>query len=127
MNIEFSTGATASFTMVAHTQLICDRQTRLHFAFGELVGDMYSFTVTDFRTRKTTAHTPKNEGGGHGGGELNGSVALDEAIAYLGEHTYDQLAAPGARQAAKTELSHRVAERYHHDVMEVYFTEFVMQ
>jgi flagellar FliL protein len=63
--------------------------------------------------------------GGHG--EFSGSVALDEAIAFLGEHTYDQLAAPAARQEAKKQLSHRVSERYHHDVLEVYFTEFVMQ
>ena len=70
VSLEFSNGATASFTMVAHTQLICDRQTRLHFAFGELVGDMSSFTVTDFRTRRTARHTPRNEGGGHGGGDL---------------------------------------------------------
>jgi flagellar FliL protein len=59
--------------------------------------------------------------------EVSGSVALDETIAFLGEHTYAQLAAPAARQEAKKELSHRVAERYHHDVLEVYFTEFVMQ
>jgi len=59
--------------------------------------------------------------------EVSGSVALDEAIAFLGEHTYAQLAAPAARQEAKAELSHRVAERYHEDVLEVYFTEFVMQ
>ena len=70
VNFEFSSGATASFTMVAHTQLICERQTRLHFAHGELVGDMSSFTVTDFRTRRTARHTPRNEGGGHGGGDL---------------------------------------------------------
>jgi len=68
---------------------------------------------------------PLEGGGGHG--EVSGSVALDEAIAYLGEQTYDQLAAPGARQAAKKELSHRVEKRYHHGVLEVYFTEFVMQ
>jgi flagellar FliL protein len=59
--------------------------------------------------------------------EVSGSVALDEAIAFLGEHTYAQLAAPAARQEAKKELSQRVAERYHSDVLEVYFTEFVMQ
>jgi flagellar FliL protein len=59
--------------------------------------------------------------------EVSGSVALDEAIAFLGEHTYAQLAAPAARQQAKKELSHRVSERYHSDVLEVYFTEFVMQ
>ena len=64
-------------------------------------------------------------GGGHG--ELTGAIALDEAIKFLGEHTYAQLAEPAGRQAAKDELSHRVAERYHHDVLEVYFTEFIMQ
>ena len=58
---------------------------------------------------------------------VTGSVALDEAISFLGEHTYAQLAAPAARQEAKKELSHRVAKRYHHEVLEVYFTEFVMQ
>lgn len=61
------------------------------------------------------------------GHEVSGSVALDEAISFLGEHSYDQLAAPAARQAAKAQLSERVAERYHHEVLEVYFTEFVMQ
>ncbi len=59
--------------------------------------------------------------------EVNGSVALDEAITFLGEHTYAQLAQPAARQEAKKELSHRVAERYHEDVLGIYFTEFVMQ
>lgn len=62
-----------------------------------------------------------------GHGEVSGSVALDEAISFLGEHSYDQLSAPTARDTAKLELSKRVAERYHHDVLEVYFTEFVMQ
>ena len=64
-------------------------------------------------------------GGGHG--EVTGAVALDEAIAYLGGRTYAELVEPAGRQAAKEELSKRVAERYHSDVLEVYFTEFVMQ
>lgn len=61
------------------------------------------------------------------GHEVTGAVALDEAIAYLGGRTYAELVSPAARQAAKDELSKRVAVRYHHDVLEVYFTEFVMQ
>jgi len=59
--------------------------------------------------------------------KVDGSKALDEAIKFLGEHSFEQLAAPAGRQTAKEELSVRVAERYHGDVMEVYFTEFVMQ
>lgn len=58
---------------------------------------------------------------------VSGSVALDEAITYLGGHSVAQLTPPEARQKAKAELSKRVAERYHHEVLEVYFTEFVMQ
>jgi flagellar FliL protein len=58
---------------------------------------------------------------------MSGAKALDETIAFLGEQTYDQLAAPGARQVAKKELSKRITKRYDKAVMEVYFTEFVMQ
>lgn len=82
VNLEYSDGSTASFTMVAHTSLICNRQTRLHFSHGELVGDMSSFTVTDYRTRKVTKHYPRSEGGGHGGGDyglMNAFVAAVEA------------------------------------------------
>jgi flagellar FliL protein len=64
---------------------------------------------------------------GEHGGEFSGAVALDEAIAFLGEHTYDQLAAPEGRAQVKVELAERVAERYHGGVLDVYFTQFVMQ
>lgn len=80
MNLEFEDGTTASFTMVAQTSLICDRQTRLHFAFGEIVGDMSTFTVTNFRKRSTKRHTPRNEGGGHGGGDLGLIRTFVEAV-----------------------------------------------
>lgn len=70
VNIEFSNGSTASFTMVAFTSAICDRQTRLHFSHGEIIGDMNTFTVNDFRKRTSKVHHPKNEGGGHGGGDM---------------------------------------------------------
>ncbi|KAJ8482652.1 hypothetical protein ONZ51_g5226 [Trametes cubensis] len=79
VNLEFSNGATVSFTMVAHTKLVCERQTRLHFAYGEIVGDMNTFTVTDFRTGESTQHAPKNEGG-HGGGDLGLFHAFVEAV-----------------------------------------------
>ncbi|KAI0775972.1 streptomycin biosynthesis protein StrI [Trametes elegans] len=80
VNVEFSNGATASFTMVAQTSLICERQTRLHFAFGEIVGDMSAFTVTDFRTGVRARHAPRDEGGGHGGGDLGLISTFVEAV-----------------------------------------------
>ena len=66
--------------MVAQTTLICERQTRFHFAYGEIAGDMTTFTLTDFRTRKSTKHYPKNEGGGHGGGDLGLIRTFVEAV-----------------------------------------------
>jgi len=74
VNIEFSSGATVSFTMVAFTEEICERQTRFHFSHGEIIGNMRTFTVTDFRqpngTRRTREYKPPLEGGGHGGGDF---------------------------------------------------------
>ncbi|PPQ66752.1 hypothetical protein CVT24_008709 [Panaeolus cyanescens] len=80
VNIEFSNGSTASFTMVAFTDAICDRQTRLHFSHGEIIGNMNTFTVSDFRKRSTTTHRPRNEGGGHGGGDMGLISSFVEAV-----------------------------------------------
>ncbi|KAK7049649.1 hypothetical protein VNI00_005680 [Paramarasmius palmivorus] len=80
VNLEFENGETASFTMVAFTSAICDRQLRMHFTHGEIIGDMSTFTVTDFRQNKTTTHRPKDEGGGHGGGDMGLIRAFVEAV-----------------------------------------------
>ena len=83
VNLEFSNGATVSFTMVAFTSAICERQTRMHFSHGEIVGDMAKFTVTDFRPKpaKATMHRPQQDGGGHGGGDLGLISAFVKAVA----------------------------------------------
>ncbi|KAH9049014.1 hypothetical protein EDB84DRAFT_1261525 [Lactarius hengduanensis] len=80
VNIQYASGATVSFTMVAYTTLICERQTRLHFTHGEITGDMNTFTVTDFRTGQKTVHRPPSEGGGHGGGDLGLMRTFVEAV-----------------------------------------------
>lgn len=82
VNLAFSSGATVSFTMVAFTSAICERQTRLHFSHGEIVGDMSKFTVTDFRSSPPKTHTvrPAQEGGGHGGGDLGLISAFVRAV-----------------------------------------------
>jgi hypothetical protein len=79
VNIEFANGTTASFTMVAHTSLICERQVRLHFSYGEIIGNMNAFTVTDFRTSATKEYTFGSMGG-HGGGDLGLIEAFVEAV-----------------------------------------------
>ncbi|KAF8897389.1 hypothetical protein BD779DRAFT_1667376 [Infundibulicybe gibba] len=81
VNLEYSNGSTVSFTMVAFTSLICERQTRMHFSHGEIVGDMNKFTVTDYRTHAPTkTHIPRNEGGGHGGGDRGLIRAFIDAV-----------------------------------------------
>ncbi|KAJ6516040.1 hypothetical protein C8R45DRAFT_229639 [Mycena sanguinolenta] len=80
VNFEFSDGSTASFTMVAYTSLICDRQVRLHFTNGEIVGDMRTFTIHNFSTGERATKIPRDEGGGHGGGDFGLIRSFVEAV-----------------------------------------------
>ena len=91
--MEFSSGQTCSFTMVAFTELICERQTRIHFTYGELVGNMETFTTTDFKAltvlpdeptkneRATKLHTPVIDTmSGHGGGDIGLIATFIQAV-----------------------------------------------
>jgi len=80
VNLEFENGSTASFTMVAFTKAICDRRLQIHFTHGEIIGDMVTYTVSDFRTGKTKTFHPNDEGGGHGGGDFGLIRAFVEAV-----------------------------------------------
>jgi hypothetical protein len=99
VNLEFSGGQTCSFTMVAFTEKICDRETRIHFTNGELIGDMHSFTTTEFPCltiyakdeRQQNLHTLPLSGkvrhwptvdvlSGHGGGDMALVGAFVEAV-----------------------------------------------
>ncbi|TXT07942.1 uncharacterized protein COLE_04866 [Cutaneotrichosporon oleaginosum] len=65
VNIEYEGGVTANMTGT----------------LGELVGNMRSFTVYDFRTRQRTTHTPEEtDEGGHGGGDAGLSKAFVDAV-----------------------------------------------
>lgn len=81
VNIEFDSGATANITMVAFTEVICNRTTRIHGTRGELIGDMTSFTVFDFATQAKRTVVPEQEGGGHGGGDMGLARAFIKAVA----------------------------------------------
>jgi predicted dehydrogenase len=74
-NIEFEGGVTASFSMEAFTDYE-GRRTRVMGSMGSIVGDMSSFTHTDFRTGKSTTYDAQSftDAGyaayGHGGGDF---------------------------------------------------------
>jgi predicted dehydrogenase len=65
MNLKFKNGVTASFNMEAFTSYH-GRRTRVMGSMGDIVGDMESFTYTDFRTGKQQrwSHSSNSHGGG---------------------------------------------------------------
>ncbi|MGA9748840.1 MAG: flagellar basal body-associated FliL family protein [Nocardioides sp.] len=65
------------------------------------------------------------EGGGHG--EFDGSKALDATIEIFTGESKDDLAETEYRHKLKKKLEHELEELYHHEVMGVYFTDFVTQ
>ncbi|MBK7722282.1 MAG: flagellar basal body-associated FliL family protein [Austwickia sp.] len=58
---------------------------------------------------------------------FDGSMARDAAIQILSRYSYNQLLKPAQREAAQVALSKEVFERYEGKVLQVYFTQFVMQ
>lgn len=62
-----------------------------------------------------------------GHGDPDGAKALDLAIEEFSGKPMAELASKEARAAAKEHLLHAVEEAYHHDIMDIYFTDFVMQ
>ncbi|XBB67385.1 flagellar basal body-associated FliL family protein [Nocardioides sp. WV_118_6] len=59
--------------------------------------------------------------------EADGSKALDAAIAVFSGLPVGEVNKPAVRETLRKQLEKRLDERYHGEVMEVYFTEFVTQ
>jgi flagellar FliL protein len=59
--------------------------------------------------------------------EPDGSKALDRTIAYFSDRKIAELSSAEGRKKAKEELVHEVEEAYEGEIMDIYFTEFVMQ
>jgi flagellar FliL protein len=63
--------------------------------------------------------------GGHG--PVDASIALDVAIATFSGHTQEDLADLTVREDLKKQLEEELYELYHHEVVAVYYTDFVTQ
>lgn len=59
--------------------------------------------------------------------EPDGSKALDLLISEFSNRSVAELSSNGARDEAKKSLKKKVEKAYHGEVMDIYFTEFVMQ
>lgn len=66
VNMLFENGVTAAFSMEAHVSYE-GRRTRIMGSAGDIIGDMETFVLTDFRTRKQTSWNLKTDA--HGGGD----------------------------------------------------------
>lgn len=67
VNMLFENGVTAAFSMEAHVSYE-GRRTRIMGSRGDITGDMQTFIMTDFKTRKQTSWTLKTDA--HGGGDF---------------------------------------------------------
>jgi len=79
----------ATFHMVAHTKKICDRYTNIYGVDGEMYADSRTITIEDFRTGKTTTHTPRMESEGHGGGDVGLARQFVLAVDKVKNHGWD--------------------------------------
>jgi len=59
--------------------------------------------------------------------DIDGSKALDAAIALFSQISMTQLSTPDGRDMVKKRLIKKVQDLYAEEVMSVYYTEFVMQ
>lgn len=67
------------------------------------------------------------EAGGGGHGTVDGSKAVDLAIALYSGRPLAEVAGAEGRVALKAELLHQLQEAYHGEVMDVYLTNYVTQ
>lgn len=72
---------TATLTMIAFSERICERFTRIYGTQGELEADSNTIKVYDFKTEKTKVWRPEIDLlSGHGGGDAGLARAFVDAI-----------------------------------------------
>lgn len=104
VQLEFSDGRLASFTLSAFTEG-SNRKTRLFGTTGQITGDGRMISVYDFRTLQTTVYDTDELGfdaaAGHGGGDRH---LVETFVAALRDDSPEQL----STSVAESMASHRV-------------------
>jgi predicted dehydrogenase len=109
--MEFTSGATATFTMTAFAEA-AHRQTRIFGTLGDLTGDGETIRIYDFLTRTERRVSPAESGAmdvahGHGGGDAGLMDAFVSAVA-AGDPS---LVSSGPRESLASHLAVFAAER----------------
>jgi flagellar FliL protein len=127
------TNAAPTTTTTAPGKIIALDPITMNLSDGHVLKVGLSLEAIAKPKNKELAAIVSGAGGGHGssgesaspmGGEE--AKALDSAIKILGDMTYTDLSKPGGRTHAKEVLTHKIEEDFHGDIIEVYFTTFVM-
>lgn len=74
---------TATLTMVAHSERICERFTKFYGTFGEITADSREIRVFTFKDNQERVYRPEDhlhELEGHGGGDVGLAKAFVEAV-----------------------------------------------
>jgi len=87
VNMEFEGGRTASLTMIAFSDEVCIRKTRIYGTLGEMICDGNTIRVVDFRTNTPKVITPesnfsRSKMSGHGGGDWYLMDSFVAAVAF---------------------------------------------
>jgi predicted dehydrogenase len=80
VTITWDDGKKAIFHMVAFTEKICERRSRIYGTNGEIEADSTTIRVHDFDSGQTAVHQPPVAGGGHGGGDSGLALQFVKAI-----------------------------------------------
>ncbi|KAJ6643944.1 putative oxidoreductase YteT [Pseudolycoriella hygida] len=108
VSMEFESGTTATMSMVAFTEAICQRKTRIFGTRGEIEGDgSDEIKLYDFASRDTTIIHPSEQSAcddvvksGHGGGDFG----LMQAFLYACATGNDRYITSGARETFDSHL-----------------------
>lgn len=80
MNLDFGS-ASATMTMIAFSELLCERKICIYGTKGELTTDSTTIRIFDFATQKTTTITPpRDDFSGHGDGDKGLATGFAEAL-----------------------------------------------
>jgi flagellar protein FliL len=128
------TGASTTSTTTALGPIVRLEPTTLNLSDGHYLRVGIALQLVKKPKDKDLATAAAGGGGGEGAKKVDPASplsgeeakALDIAIAELGDMTADQLEAPNARLVARDALTKKLNEVYGGDIVQVYFTDFVM-